>query len=103
VERDAITGIRKGRSVVAENTRVCLQSSKPEKNRSDGNHGEIVGGPLFVPCGDSSKVFQPVDQALADVALTVCLAVEAGLAALVGLITGMMPRFRRASRMLRRL
>ena len=83
--------------------RACLQSSKPEKNRSDSNHGEIVGGTLFVPCGDSSKVFQPVDQALADVALTVCLAVEAGLAALLVGITGMMPRFRRASRMLRRL
>src|SRR3954464_1309864 len=84
-------------------TRVCLQSSKPEKNRSDSNHGEIVGGTLFVPCGDSSKVFQPVDQALDDVALAVCLAVEAGLAALLIGITGMMPRFRRASRMLRLL
>src|SRR3954465_14720468 len=64
--------------------RVCLQSSKPEKNRTDSNHGEIVGGTLFVSCGNPSKVFQPIDQALDDVALAVCLAVEAGLAALVG-------------------
>src|SRR3954470_11959737 len=91
-------------SVIAGSiARVCLQSSKPEKNRSDSNHGEIVGGTLFVPCGDPSKVFQPVDQALDDVALAVCLAVEAGLAALLVGITGMMPRFRRASRMLRLL
>jgi hypothetical protein len=68
-----------------DNIRACLQSSKPEKNRSDGNHGEIVGGTLFVPCGDPSKVLQPIDQALDDVALAVCLAVEAGLAVLVGL------------------
>src|SRR4051794_14121994 len=75
------TGMPKMRKV---QLRVCLQSSKPEKNRSDSNHSEIVGGTLFVPCGDPSKVFQPVDQALDDVALAVCLAVEAGLAALVG-------------------
>src|SRR3954468_4388598 len=66
-------------------TRACLQSSKPEKDCSDGDHGEIVGGTLFVSGGDASKVLQPVDHALDDVALAVCLAVEVGLATLVGL------------------
>src|SRR3954462_13375660 len=79
------TALQDGKLKLNCSTRACLQSSKPEKNRSDSNHGEIVGGTLFVPCGDPSKVFQPVDQALDDVALAVCLAVEAGLAALVGL------------------
>src|SRR3954453_14803084 len=65
-------------------SRACLQSLNPEKNRSDGDHSEIVGGTLFISCGDASKALQPVDQALDDVALAVCLAVEVGLAALVG-------------------
>src|SRR3954454_14682835 len=97
------TALQDGKLKLNCSTRACLQSSKPEKNRSDSNHGEIVGGTLFVPCGDPSKVFQPVDQALDDVALAVCLAVEAGLAALLVGITGMIPRLRRASRMLRLL
>src|SRR3954469_15670048 len=65
--------------------RACLQSLNPEKDCSDGDHGEIVGGTLFVSGGDASKVLQPVDHALDDVALAVCLAVEVGLAPLVGL------------------
>src|SRR3954447_11847149 len=66
-------------------SRACLQSLNPWKNGSDSNHGEIVGGALLVSCGNASKVFQPVDQTLDDVALAVRLAVEVGLAALVGL------------------
>jgi hypothetical protein len=66
-------------------------------------HCEIVRGTLFVSCGDPSKVLQPVDQPLDDVALPVRLAVEVGLAALLVGITGVMPRLRRASRMLRLL
>ena len=48
-------------------------------------HREIVDGALFVSCGDPPKVLQPVDQALDDVTLPVCLAIEAGLTPLVGL------------------
>src|SRR4051794_26419010 len=69
-------------------SRACLQSLNPEKDCSDGDHGEIVGGTLLVSCGDASKVLQPVDQALDDVALPVCLAVEVGLTPLLVGITG---------------
>src|SRR3954469_9401197 len=65
--------------------RACLQSLNPEKDCSDGDHGEIVGGTLFISCRDPSKVLQPVDHALDDVALAVCLAVEVGLTPLVSL------------------
>src|SRR3954453_11535996 len=68
-----------------DHPRACLQSLNPEKDCSDGDHGEIVGGTLLVSCGYASKVLQPVDQALDDVALPVCLAVEVGLTPLVSL------------------
>lgn len=47
------------------------------------DHGEVVGGTLFVAGGDAAELLEAVDQALDEVAPPISRVVEVGLAALV--------------------
>src|SRR3954447_6268724 len=63
-------------------TRACLQSSEPEADHADGQHGAIVDPALLVAGRDPAVLLQAVDQPLDPVPEPVRLAVEAGPAAL---------------------
>jgi type VI secretion system protein ImpM len=65
-------------------TRALLQTSEPEKNGGDGDHSEIVGGLLFVSCGNPAELFQPVDQPLNAVPLPIGFAIEIRLPRFIG-------------------
>jgi hypothetical protein len=42
--------------------RVCLQRRpRPEQDHADGDHGEVVGGALFVARGDAAELLEAVD------------------------------------------
>ncbi len=49
------------------------------------NHGEVVGRALLVARSDAPELLEAVDQALDQIAATVCSTVEVGLPALVAL------------------
>src|SRR3712207_8508217 len=76
----------KCRSWMRDLTRALLQSrSEPEQDHADRDHGEVVGGALFVAGGDAAELLEAVDQALHPVAPPISGAAEAGPAALVAL------------------
>src|SRR3954447_25184890 len=62
-------------------TRACLQSSEPEADHADGQHGAIVDPALLVAGRDPAVLLRAVDQPLDPVPEPVRLAVEAGPAA----------------------
>lgn len=51
---------------------------QPEHDGGDLRHGEVVGGPLLVSCGDAPALLETADQALGLVALGVGLPVDQG-------------------------
>src|SRR3982751_2032964 len=64
--------------------RVC-KGFQPESDHADRDHGEVVGGALFVAGGDAAELLEAVDQPPHKVAPPIRLAVEGGLATLVAL------------------
>src|SRR5215211_4245699 len=64
--------------------RACLQRLQPEQDTADVDHGEIVGGTLFVAGCHSPGLLEAIDQPLDPVSLAVGVAVEIRLPWLVG-------------------
>src|SRR4051812_21925739 len=75
-------GGRRGRGGRA---RAWLQRLKPQYKHANVDHAEVVGRALLVARGDAAELLQAVDQALNEIAATVCITVEVGLPALVAL------------------
>jgi hypothetical protein len=47
--------------------RSCFQMSQPEGDRSDGEHRQIVDGPLLIAGGNAPELLEAVDESLDDV------------------------------------
>src|SRR3954469_19237367 len=75
-------GPARARARPSRPARACLQSSEPEADHADGQHGAIVDPALLVAGRDPAVLLQAVDQPLDPVPEPVRLAVEAGPAAL---------------------
>ena len=67
-----------------------LIRAQPETNGGEFEHGEIVRGGLFVARGDTSEVFDLVEEVLDEIALFVKLGVERTGLASVGLGGGIL-------------
>src|SRR5436305_1084078 len=50
--------------------------SQPEGNGGDGEHRQVVDGPLLVSSGDAAKLLQAVDESLHDIPFPVGVLVE---------------------------